>query len=161
MKNLTIIAAIGKNNELGFNNDLIWKFSEDMQFFKENTMGKSIVMGRKTLESLPKLLPGRKHLVISRRIREEDSEIKYFSSIQNFIQYALAQDEEIMVIGGASIYKELLPYSDKMLLTEVDDEHIADAFFPEFDKEEWDSTLLSEQEEQGIKFKHLEYKRKI
>ena len=160
MKNLTIIAAIGKNNELGYNNNLIWKFKEDMQFFKENTMGKSIVMGRKTLESLPKLLPGRKHIVISRRIREEDSEIKYFSSIQNFIQYALAQDEEIMVIGGASIYKELLPYSDKMLLTEIDDEHIADAFFPEFDKEEWDSTLLSEQEEQGIKFKHLEYTRR-
>ena len=161
MKNLTIIAAIGKNNELGLNNDLIWKFKEDMHFFKENTMGKSIVMGRNTLESLPKLLPGRKHLVISRKMRGENPEIKVFSSVQNFIQYALAQDDEIMVIGGASIYKELLPYSDKMLLTEVDEEHIADVFFPEFDKEEWDSTLLSEQEEQGIKFKHLEYKRKI
>ena len=161
MENLTIIAAIGRNNELGLDNNLIWKFKEDMQFFKENTMGKSMVMGRKTLESLPKLLPGRKHIVISRRMVDDfDPEVKVFSSVQNFIQYALSQDEEIMVIGGASIYKELLPYSDKMLLTEVDDEHLADAFFPEFNKEEWDSKILSEQEEQGIKYKHLEYKRK-
>ena len=64
---LTIIAAIGKNNELGYNNDLIWKFNEDMEFFKSNTMNKKIVMGRKTLESLPKLLDGRTHLVITRR----------------------------------------------------------------------------------------------
>lgn len=162
MENLTIIAAIGRNNELGFENNLIWKFKEDMQFFRENTMGKSIVMGRNTLESLPKLLPGRKHIVISRKMSlDNNSEIKYFSSIQNFIQYALSQDEEIMVIGGASIYKELLPYSDKMLLTEIDDEHVADVFFPEFNREEWDSSVLNEQEEQGIKFKHLEYKRKI
>ena len=161
MKNLTIIAAIGKNNELGLNNDLIWKFKEDMNFFKENTMGKSIVMGRKTLESLPNILPGRKHLVISKKMDEDlNGEVKVFSSIENFIEYALSQDEEIMVIGGASIYKELLPYSDRMLLTEVDDEHLADAFFPEFNKDEWESTILSEQEEQGIKYKHLEYKRK-
>ncbi len=161
MKNLTIIAAIGKNNELGLNNNLIWKFKEDMNFFKENTMGKSIVMGRKTLESLPNLLPGRKHLVISKKMDEDlNGEVKVFSSIENFIEYALSQDEEIMVIGGASIYKELLPYSDRMLLTEVDDEHLADAFFPEFNKDEWERTILSEQEEQGIKYKHLEYKRK-
>ena len=162
MKNLTIIAAIGKNNELGLNNNLIWKFKEDMKFFKENTIGKSIVMGRKTLESLPTLLPGRKHLVISKKMDEDlNGEVKVFSSIENFIEYALSQDEEIMVIGGASIYKELLPYSDRMLLTEVDDEHLADTFFPEFNKDEWESTILSEQEEQGIKYKHLEYKRKI
>lgn len=67
MKNITMIAAIGKNNELGKKNDLIWHFSEDMRFFREQTINKPIIMGRKTLESLPKLLPKRKHIVLSRR----------------------------------------------------------------------------------------------
>ena len=82
--NINLIAAIGKNNELGKNNDLIWKFKGDMKFFKDTTMGHPIVMGRKTFESLPKVLPGRKNIVISTSeiINEE---IELYKSIKDFL----------------------------------------------------------------------------
>ena len=157
--NLTIIAAIGKNNELGYNNDLIWKFKEDMNFFKENTINKKIVMGRKTLESLPKLLDNRTHLVITRK-KLNDNRILTFNNIDSFLEYAEKLDEEIMVIGGASIYKELLPYSNKLLLTEIDDSSKADTYFPSINEDEWIRKELSTHEENNIKYKHILYKKK-
>ena len=159
MANLTIIACVGKNRGIGKDNELIYHFKEDMKFFKEHTMGKKMIMGRKTLESLPKLLPGRTHLVLTHS-KIDNPEITTFSSIEEFLDYANKNDEEIMVIGGARIYSELYPYSNKMLLTEVDDEKEADAFFPEYSKDEWDSEVLSEHTGSGIKYKHLQYKRK-
>lgn len=157
--NLTIIAAIGKNNELGYNNDLIWRFKEDMNFFKENTINKKIVMGRKTLESLPKLLDNRTHLVITRK-KLNDNRILTFNNIASFLEYAEKLDEEIMVIGGASIYKELLPYSNKLLLTEIDAESKADTYFPTINEDEWIRKELSTHEENNIKYKHILYKKK-
>lgn len=157
--NLTIIAAIGKNNELGYNNNLIWKFKEDMNFFKENTINKKIVMGRKTLESLPKLLDNRTHLVITRK-ELNDNRILTFNNIDSFLEYAEKLDEEIMVIGGASIYKELLPYSNKLLLTEIDDSSKADTYFPTINEDEWIRKELSTHEENNIKYKHVLYKKK-
>lgn len=156
---LTIIASKGKNNELGYNNDLIWKFKEDMNFFKINTMNKQIVMGRNTLESLPKLLEGRKHLVLTRK-ELNDINITTFPNIQFFLEYAEELDEEIMVIGGASIYEELLPYSNKMLLTEIDAEAKADTFFPEINEDDWIRQELSSHKENNIKYKHVLYKKK-
>ena len=157
--NLTIIAAIGKNNELGYNNNLIWRFKEDMNFFKENTINKKIVMGRKTLESLPKLLDNRTHLVITRK-KLNDNRILTFNNIDSFLEYAEKLDEEIMVIGGASIYKELLPYSNKLLLTEIDDSSKADTYFPSINEDEWIRKELSTHEENNIKYKHIFFKKK-
>ena len=82
--NINLIAAIGKNNELGKNNDLIWKLKGDMKFFKEMTMGNPIVMGRKTFESLPKVLPGRKNIVISSN-QINNKEIELYKSIKEFL----------------------------------------------------------------------------
>lgn len=159
MENLTIIACIGKNNELGKDNQLIWRFKEDMSFFKEQTMGKEIVMGTKTLQSLPHLLPGRTHLLISKH-QTMIPGVQIFRTVDDFLNYAYQVDNEIMVIGGASIYKELLPYTAQMYLTEVDRESEADAFFPEFDKEEWNQELLTENVEKGIPYKRIKYLRK-
>jgi len=163
MKNVTMIAAIGKNNELGKNNDLIWKFKEDMQFFKEQTMGKPMAMGYKTFYSLRggKPLPGRKHIVLTSRNLEENPQITVVRSLEELINYIEEYKEEVMIIGGASIYKAMLEYADKLVLTEIDaEDKEADAFFPEFNKEEWNNELLSEHEENNIKYKHLIYKRK-
>ena len=163
MKNITMIAAIGKNNELGKNNDLIWKFKEDMQFFKEQTMGKPMAMGYKTFYSLRggKPLPGRKHIVLTSRNIEENPQIKIVRSLEELIKYIEEYKEEVMIIGGASIYKAMLEYADKLVLTEIDaEDKEADAFFPEFNKEEWNNEILSEHEENNIKYKHLVYKRK-
>ena len=163
MKNITMIAAIGKNNELGKNNDLIWKFKEDMQFFKEQTMGKPMAMGYKTFYSLRggKPLPGRKHIVLTSRNLEENPQIIIVRSLEELLKYIEEYKDEVMIIGGASIYKAMIEYADKLVLTEIDaEDKEADSFFPEFNKEEWNNELLNEHEENNIKYKHLVYKRK-
>ena len=160
MKNITLIAAIGKNLELGKDNHLIWHFREDMQFFRKHTIHKPIIMGRKTLESLPGLLPERQHIVLTKRLLEFPDEVLVMHSISDLLSHIEQCGEEFMVIGGASIYQELLPYSDTMLLTKIDAESDADVYFPSFNKEDWDSVVLSEQEERGISYKHFVYTRK-
>ena len=132
---ISMIAAIGKNNELGKNNDLIWHFKEDMKFFKETTMDHKVVMGRKTYESLPGGLPGREIIVIS--TKPVDKDIIYYNNINSIVDKYKNTEEEIFICGGASIYKQFLPYADKLYLTEIDSEdEDADTFFPEFDKNE-------------------------
>ncbi len=159
MKNITMIAAVGRNLELGKNNDLIWHFREDMKFFKEQTMGKPMVMGIKTLESLPKLLPGRKHIVLTSRNLDLDPAVLIVHSIDELLE--MVRDyPEVMIIGGASVYRQMLVYSDKLILTEIDAEADADAYFPEFNKEEWDSLVVGENTEKDISYKHLVYTRK-
>ncbi|MCL2851293.1 MAG: dihydrofolate reductase [Firmicutes bacterium] len=161
--NLVIIACIGKNNELGCNNDLIWKFREDLQTFKKLTMGHQIVMGLNTYKSLPGLLPGREHLVIADQPFDYPSEIKVFSSLESFLTYARTYYSEtgkhICVIGGGMIYKQLLPHSDKLILTEVDAISDATIFFPNFTHQDF----IIEKEEDfidsttGIKYKRKTY----
>lgn len=161
MKNITMIAAIGKNRELGKNNDLIWHLKEDMKFFKDQTMGKPIVMGRKTFESLPKLLPGRKHIILTKQKLDVPEEVLLFHNKEEILDYIKSYQEEVMIIGGASIYKEFLEDSNKLVLTEIDDEDkTADTYFPYFDKNEWLKEELSQVEENNIKYKHIIYTRK-
>lgn len=161
MENLTIIVAIGRNNELGKDNNLIWHLPEDLQFFKAHTTGKQILMGKRTLDSLPRLLPNRKHLVLTSQNIEESDQLQVFHDIASVTAYLEQLGEEVMVIGGAQIYNEFLPLSDKMLLTEVDaEDKEADAYFPTFDRNDWNSEVLSSHEHKDIKYKHLVYTRK-
>lgn len=160
MKNITMIAAVGKNLELGRNNDLIWRFKEDMKFFKEQTMGKPMVMGYNTFLSLPGLLPGRKHIVLCFEKVDLGSEVEVVTSLDELLDN-ISKYPEVMIIGGASIYKQMLEYSNKLILTEVDAEaKDADVYFPKFNKKEWNKEILSEQIENDIKFKHLVYTKK-
>ena len=163
MKNVTMIAAIGKNNELGKNNDLIWRFKEDMQFFKEQTMGKPMAMGYKTFYSLRggKPLPGRKHIVLTSRNIEENEQIKIVRSLEELLKYIEEYKDEVMIIGGASIYKSMIEYANKLVLTKIEaEDKDADVFFPKINEEDWLTEELSEHEENNIKYKHLVYKRK-
>lgn len=158
--NINIIAAIGKNNELGKNGKLIWYLKEDMKFFKNMTMGHPIVMGRKTFESLPKVLPGRKNIVISTN-EIINSEIELYKSIKEFLIKYKDFDDDVFIIGGASIYKQFMDLSDKIYLTEIDDEEkYADTFFPKFSINDWEREELSNIEENSIKYKHILYKRR-
>ena len=159
MKNLTMIAAVGKNLELGKDNNLIWHLKDDLKFFRDQTMGKPIIMGIKTLESLPKLLPGRKHIVLTSRNLDLDKEIIVVHSIDELLD-TIKDYEEVMVIGGASIYKQLLDYSDKLILTEIDASADADVYFPKFNKKDFNCEIIGENEENNIKYKHLIYTRK-
>ena len=158
---LSIIAATGKNNELGLNNNLIWHLKGDMNFFKETTIHHTIIMGRKTFESLPKLLPNRKHIVLSRN-NIDIPKIEVYHSIESFLKQYQNSNEEIFNIGGASIYKALLEYTEKIYLTEIEAAAKADAYFPYFNKENFEKQILDKKtdEQTGIKYKHVLYKRR-
>lgn len=160
MKNITLIAAIGKNRELGKNNDLIWKIPEDLKFFRENTDGKYIVMGLNTFNSLPKLLPNRKHIVLTHRDIELDPSVMIFHSIEELLSFVSELDEEIMIIGGAMMYSQMIEYASQMLLTEINDSMDADVYFPEFNFSEWDRELISEHNYNEINYSHVLYRRK-
>ena len=156
----SIIAAIGKNNELGKDNDLIWHLPEDLKFFRNTTDGKNIIMGRRTFESLPKMLPNRHHIVLS---SSEDfpKEVEVYKSLRDLLECYKDEVGEMFVIGGASIYKAFIEYADKMYLTEIEAEcKEADAYFPQFNKEEWNQELLDENLENDIQYKHVLYTRK-
>ena len=157
--NITLIAAVGKNLELGINNTLIWSIPEDLKFFRDNTMGKTIVMGMNTLNSLPKLLPNRRHVVLTRKNIEIDSCI-IVHSIEELLTYIESLDEEIMIIGGAQIYNQMIEYANKMLLTEIDDSCDADVYFPSFSMEDFDREVISEHEYNNIDYSHVVYTRK-
>lgn len=156
---ISMIAAIGKNNELGKNNSLIWHLPSDMKFFKETTMNHKVVMGRKTYESIPGGLPGREIIVIS--TRTVDGDIKTFDNINSIVDKYKNSEEEIFICGGASIYKQFLPYADKLYLTEISrSDQEADTFFPEFNRQEWQRKVIAKKNEKDINFEICEYTRK-
>lgn len=160
MNNMAMIAAVGKNRELGRNNQLIWKFHADMKFFREHTINKDIVMGRKTFDSLPGVLPKRKHIILTHNDLYIPGVI-VFHKKEEVLKYADSLDHDIMIIGGESIYKLFIDNVDKMYLTEIDDVcKEADVFFPKFNKDEWYQNVIGNNEEDNIKFKHVEYIRK-
>ncbi len=152
-----IIAAIGKNRELGYQNQLIWPVKEDLKFFKEQTWDHQILMGRNTYYSLPAKLPHRTYLVLSSK-KDYPEDVRVFASLEEVLEYAKEVTEDIYVIGGAQVYQTLLPYTEKMYLTEIDETtKKADAFFPEFSKEDWDQTLLLENQTEEIHYKRYQY----
>jgi dihydrofolate reductase len=153
---LVLIAAIGKNRELGKDNDLIWHFKKDMRFFRQTTTGHTVVMGRKTFDSLPHKLPNRHHVIISRG-NPDYEDVELFHSIEDFLKAYQDKDETVYGIGGAQIYAQLLPYADELLLTEIDAAAEADAYFPAFDKEKYTETVLDVQEEDGIRVRWVSY----
>lgn len=158
---LSIIAAIGKNNELGKDNKLIWNLPNDLRFFKEMTTGKTILMGRKTFESLPKILPNRKHIVLTFSTNFKNNDIEIFNDIDSFINKYQNTNEEIFIIGGASIYKQFLSLVDKMYLTEIDaEEKSADTYFPKFDSKEWEKEIIKLNKDNNITYKHVKYLKK-
>jgi len=160
MGNVTLIAAVGRNRELGRNNDLIWSIPEDLKFFRDNTIGKYIVMGINTLNSLPKLLPNRKHIVLTHRNIKLDDSIILVHSIDELLNYIDSIDEEVMVIGGARVYSQMIEYANKILLTEIDEEAIADVYFPKFSVDDWNREVLGNNQSNGIKYSHVLYRRK-
>ena len=158
--NITLIAAVGKNLELGKDNTLIWSIPEDLNYFRENTVGKTIVMGMNTLKSLPKLLPNRKHVVLTRKNVELDPSIVVVHSIDELLSYIELLDEEVMIIGGAQIYSQMIEYANKMLLTEIDDSCNADVYFPSFSLDDWEREINSEHRYNDINYSHVTYTRK-
>lgn len=149
---IKIIAAVGKNYELGKDNDLIWHIPEDLKYFKETTMGQTVVMGRKTYESIGKPLPNRENIVITSR------EIEGVTTLQS-PEDILDMDRDVFIIGGNSIYSYFVPYADEIYLTEIDAESNADVFFPKFDKSKYKKIILREGNNEELKYSFVIYKK--
>ena len=139
---IALIVAASKNNVIGRNNQLPWHLPGDLQYFKTMTLGKPVIMGRKTFESIGKPLPGRDNIVISRQTNYAADGIKVVSSLEQAI--ALGQSinlingiEEVMVIGGAQIYEKSLDLADRVYLTRVHRKVEGDAYFPALDSQLW------------------------
>jgi len=156
---LIIIAAIGKNKELGINNKLIWNLPGDLKFFKEKTTGHTIVMGRKTFESLGRILPNRKHVLITHQ-NLNNKDIQIYHSVTEFLN-EYDENGKVFIIGGGSIYKEFINYVDEMYLTHIEaSSNEADTFFPNFNEDEFEKEILGENIDNNIKYKHIYYRRK-
>ncbi|MBD9158504.1 MAG: dihydrofolate reductase [Clostridiales bacterium] len=160
---LSIIVAKAKNNIIGKNNELVWHLPEDLKHFKELTTGHTIIMGRKTYESLGKPLPNRKHIIFSQnpdfKVHEENVQVVHsLLEIQDLIE----GKEEAFVIGGAMIYNFLMPYVKKMYVTEIKQEFDGDAFFPIIDSEEWKETSRTKgikNEENNLDYDFVTYEK--
>ena len=142
-KAITIIVAAAENNAIGKDNDLIWSLPNDLKRFKKLTSGHSIIMGRKTFDSFPGLLPNRKHIVISRNKNISfPEEVTVVNNFEDAIKET-GDDENPFIIGGGQIYKLAMDIVDKIELTRVHEEFKADTFFPKIDENKWE--LINEE----------------
>ena len=137
MNNLSIIVAIGQNNEIGKDNDLLWHISDDLKRFKKITTGNTIVMGLNTFNSLPKgALPNRRNIVLSfDKVEIENADL--YQNIDSALE-SINKKEKAFIIGGGSLYNQFIDKVDKMYLTKVDAAFDADVFFPKFDWNDWE-----------------------
>ena len=159
----SIIVAHSKNNVIGKDNKLLWHIPNDLKRFKELTMGKSMVMGRKTFESLPGVLPGRKHIVLTRdkNFTHENKNVEVITDFESFVEKYKNSDEDIFVIGGGEIYKMFLPYAKKLYITEVMMNIDGDTKFPKIDKSDWNIDFESEiLEHKDMKYCYKDYSKK-
>jgi dihydrofolate reductase len=157
---LSVIVALAKNRVIGLNNTLPWHLPEDLKRFKQLTMGHHIIMGRKTYESLGRLLPGRQTVIVTRNPDYKVDGAIVVHSLEQAMSVSSA-DSEAFLIGGAELYQQSLPLAKRLYLTMIDAEFEGDAYFPEIELDHWD--LLEQQDlisQQGWAFHYLSYQRK-
>ena len=138
MMRISLIVAMGENRVIGANNQMPWHLSADLKRFRQITMGKPMLMGRKTHESIGRPLPGRKNIVLTANPDYQAAGCVVVHSLDEALQEADA--EELMVIGGAALYRECLPLAERLYLTLIHREFAGDTFFPEFDPAAWRET---------------------
>jgi dihydrofolate reductase len=150
---ISLIAALTQNRVIGKDNDMPWHIPEDLKFFKKTTLGKPMIMGRKTFESLPGLLPKRRHIVVTRQTNLKIEFAELAHSLEEAIDLAAQDNQEIMVIGGAQLYALALPMANRMYLTYIHADIEGDTFFPDFKQEEWQEISREDKvSESGIAF---------
>ncbi len=152
---ICIIAAMDKNRVIGKDNKLPWRISDDLKNFKKLTTGNTVIMGRKTFESIGKPLPNRNNIVISTSM-PQTAGIDVCNSFEESIIKAKSYGKDIFIIGGAAVYEQAIPFADKMYISYVKGEYKGDVFFPEFDEKAWHV----ENKEEHAEFDLLVYVRK-
>ena len=160
MKNISIIACVGKNLELGKNNDLIWHLPNDLKYFKKVTSGKTVIMGRRTFDSLPGILPNRRNIVLELPSEGKIDGVEIFNDIPSVLE-AVKNEDEAFIIGGASIYRQFLEYANKLYLTEVNEKcSDAEVYFPKFDKRKYKKTIVGNDSDNKIEYNFVIYERR-
>ncbi|MCX7125692.1 MAG: type 3 dihydrofolate reductase [Gammaproteobacteria bacterium] len=139
---ISLIVAKSRNNVIGNNNQLPWHLPADLKHFKTITMGKPIIMGRKTFDSIGKPLPGRRNIIISRQQNFYIDGCEIFHSINDALS-AVKTEKEVMIIGGTNLFLQVLPIAERIYLTVIDADFEGDAFFPQLDYAQW--LLISEE----------------
>ena len=162
---ISIIVAISKNNVIGKDNKLLWNIPEDLKHFKEITLNSKIIMGRKTFESLPGILPKRQHIILTKNknYKVNSKEVKIVYDFKTIISDFYDSDEEVFIIGGGEIYNLFIKYCKKLDLTKIDAIFNGDTFFPNFDLNKF--TIVEESpnyvSSSNISYKYLTLKRKV
>jgi dihydrofolate reductase len=161
--NLSIIAALARNRVIGRQQSLPWHLSADLRRFKSLTLGHPVIMGRKTYESIVRSLggplPGRANIVLTRSSSTPGKGCSVADSLSRAISIAAAGPRELFVIGGAQIYRLALPLAARMYLTEIDADFAGDAFFPDFDREQWRETAREPGSEGDLPYSFVTYER--
>lgn len=153
----SLIAAVGKNNELGRAGKLVFNIKEDMKYFKETTTGHAVFMGYNTYKSLPGLLNNRKNYIFVHNDTDAPDGAYPVTDLEKFISDNVNSDEEIFVIGGARVYSEMLPFCKTLYLTEINASADADVFFPQFDKTKYNKTIVKEGSDHDLSFAFAKY----
>lgn len=159
-KNITIIAAIGENNELGLDNKLIWNIKEDLKRFKKLTTGHSIIMGRKTFESISKALPGRLNIVLTKNKNFKFKNVSTASNIHEAIELT-KDDEQPFIIGGSEIYSLFINMAQTIELTRVHNNFKADTFFPDINFGKWNKIYEEKFNLDNLPYSFITYKKYI
>ena len=160
---LSIIVAKSRNNAIGKDNKLLWHIKDDLKRFKQLTTSHTIIMGRKTFESLGRVLPNRLHIVLTRdeNYKIDDKNVKIIHDISE-IEELINDDKEHFVIGGAQIYNLLISKCKKLYITEIDKDFTGDSYFPNINEGEWNLIEQKDgpEDENDFKYKYLTYERK-
>lgn len=153
---LSIIAAVNESYVIGKDNKLPWHIPDDLKRFKKLTTGKTIVMGRKTFESLPGVLPNRKHIIITENMSYtyDSDNVEIVHNIKDILKYKNSEDD-VFIIGGGKIYAEFLPYCEKLYLTKVHSNQTGDTYFPKFDINNYEIIENEDHESNNIKYSFL------
>lgn len=145
---LSLIVAMDKNNVIGKENGMPWHLPNDLKHFKETTLGHTMIMGRKTFDSIGRVLPGRKTVVLTRSEQTFPAEVEVIHSLEEIHTLQKANEsEELFVIGGGELFKEMLPHADKLYVTVIDEAFEGDVYFPEIDPTIWEEVS----KEKGLK----------
>lgn len=161
---IVIMAAKAQNNVIGKDNDLIWHLPADLKFFKKTTLGHTLIMGRKTFESLGNPLPKRESWVITRNENYVAKGVTTFQSLERAIENAEKKGlDTIFILGGGEVYKQSMDLADKLIITEVHENFDGDTWFPEIDQDIWFETSREEHradEKNKYNFAFVQYERK-
>lgn len=134
---ISLIAAMDRNGAIGKGNRIPWRLPADLAYFKKATLGHTVVMGRKTYESIGRPLPGRENIIITRNTGYKASGCRIFYSFDELLRFLEEKKEEVFVIGGAEIYRQFFPWADKLYITFINAEFNGDKYFPEIDPKKW------------------------